>query len=71
MGSLRNHKLLYHIFVDKVHIVIIDISYYKKLNQVKGLHRYGYPMITLIATLLGVIVPWFETSLLIYKSVTM
>ena len=56
VGSLRDCKLLRYIFVDKAHIVIIDVSYCKKLDQVKGLHRYGCPMIALTATLPGVMV---------------
>ena len=57
VGSLRDCKLLQRIFVDKAHTIIINISYRKKLDQIKGLHRYRYSIIALTATLPGVIVP--------------
>ena len=70
MGSLQDHKLLRRIFVDEAHTVIMDVSYRKKLDRVKGLHRYGCPVIVLTATLPSVMVPWFKTSLLMRKSAT-
>ena len=57
VGSLRDRKLLRRIFVDEAHTVIMNVSYRKKLDQIKGLHRYGCPVIALTATLPGVIVP--------------
>jgi superfamily II DNA helicase RecQ len=69
MGSLRDRKLLQRIFVDEAHTVIMDVSYRKNLDQIKGLHRYGCPVIALTATLPGVMVPWFETSMLMRDSV--
>ena len=56
VGSLQDRKLLQRIFVDKTHTVIIDMLYRKKLDQIKGLHQYRYPVIVLMATLLGVMV---------------
>ena len=51
-------------------MVIIDVLYRKKLDRVKGLYRYGCPVIALTATLPGVMVPWFETLLLMRESAT-
>ena len=69
MGSLRDRKLLRRIFVDEAHTVIMDVSYRKKLDQIKGIYRYGCPVIALTATLPGVVVPWFETTMLMTGSV--
>jgi superfamily II DNA helicase RecQ len=68
MGRLRDRGLLRRIFVDEAHTVITDVSYRQKLDQIKGLHRYGCPVIALTATLPGVMVPWFEASMLMRDS---
>jgi superfamily II DNA helicase RecQ len=68
VGRLRDRGLLRRIFVDEAHTVIMDVSYRQKLDQIKGLHRYGCPVIALTATLPGVMVPWFEASMLMRGS---
>ncbi|KEF50778.1 uncharacterized protein A1O9_13170, partial [Exophiala aquamarina CBS 119918] len=68
IGSLRDRKLLRRIFVDEAHTVIMDVSYRKKLDQIKGIYRYGCPVIALTATLPGVVVPWFQATMLMRDS---
>ena len=57
VGSLRDRKLLRRIFVDEAHTVIMDVSYRKKLDQIKELYQYRCPVIALTTTLPGVMVP--------------
>ena len=55
MDSLYSHKLLKRIFFDKAHTIILDMSFRHRLEDLKGIHHYKCPMITLTTTILGVI----------------
>jgi superfamily II DNA or RNA helicase len=64
MDSLRSRKLLRRIFFDEGHTAILDVSFRCQLEDLKGLHRYGCPVITLTATLPGVMERWFRQTML-------
>lgn len=57
-GTLRR------IFIDECHTTITDISYRPKLGELKGLHRYGCPVIMLMATMPLVLEDWFRREML-------
>ena len=60
VNGLRARKLLSGIFINEYHIIIMDVLYRQKLEALKGLHRFDYPVILLTATLPGVIERWFR-----------
>lgn len=56
--------LLGRIFIDECHTAITDASYRRKLGELKGLHRYGCPVIMLTATMPVVLENWFRQAML-------
>lgn len=61
---LRAQDRLQRIFVDECHTIIMDVGYREKLEQLRGLHRYGCPVILLTATLPVNLEGWFRESML-------
>ena len=64
VDSLRSRKLLKRIFFDEGHTAILDVSFRRQLENLKGLHRYECPVITLTATIPGVMERWFRQTML-------
>jgi superfamily II DNA helicase RecQ len=62
--SLRSRKLLKRIFFDEGHTAILDVSFRRQLENLKGLHRYECPVIALTATMPGVMERWFRQTML-------
>lgn len=56
--------LLRRIFIDECHTAITDAGYRRKLSELKGLHRYGCPVIMLTATMPVVLEDWFRRAML-------
>lgn len=56
--------LLRRIFIDECHTAITDVSYRRKLGELKGLHRYGCPVIMLTATMPVMLENWFRQAML-------
>ncbi|KJZ69995.1 hypothetical protein HIM_10606 [Hirsutella minnesotensis 3608] len=67
--GLLSTGLLRRIFIDECHTAITDISYRRKLGELKGLHRYGCPVIMLTATMPVVLEDWFREALLAQEAV--
>lgn len=61
---LRSIGALQRIFIDECHTIIIDAGYRKNLGKLKGLHRYGCPIVLLTATLPTRLERWFRTKML-------
>jgi superfamily II DNA helicase RecQ len=57
---LRGQGRLRRIFVDECHTVMMDVSYRGRLEELRGLHRYGCPIIMLTATLPTKLERWFR-----------
>jgi superfamily II DNA helicase RecQ len=64
VDGLRAAGFLSRIFVDECHTIIMDASYRKKLAGLKGIYRYGCPVILLTATLPVRLEPWFRDVML-------
>jgi hypothetical protein len=47
----------------------MDVLYRQKLEALKGLHRFDYPVILLTATLPGVIERWFRQLMVVPDAV--
>lgn len=61
---LRAQGKLRRIFVDECHTVIMDVSYRRKLEKLRGIHRYGCPVVLLTATLPVGLEGWFRTVMI-------
>jgi superfamily II DNA helicase RecQ len=64
VDSLRSRKLLNRIFFDEAHTAILDVLFRRELEDLKGLHRYGCPVIALTATMPSVMERWFRQTML-------
>ena len=64
MDSLRDRQLLTRIFFDEAHTAVLDVTFRKALEKLKGLHRYECPIVALTATLLQVMEWYFRHMML-------
>ena len=67
--SIRSQGQLKRIFINKCHIVITDISYRKRLEQLIELHRFDCTIVMLITTLLINIKKQFRKQILANEAV--
>ena len=64
VDSLRDRQLLTRIFFDEAHTAVLDVTFRKALEKLKGLHRYECPIVALTATLPQVMERYFRQVML-------
>ena len=62
--GLASSGQLGRIFLDECHTVITDRGYRAKLGELRGLHRFGRPVVMLTATLPVALEGWFRQAML-------
>ena len=67
--SIRARGLLRRLFFDECHTVIVDSHYRARLRELRGLHRFGCPIVMLTATLPVGMEEWFRETMLAQDAV--
>jgi len=65
VDQLRDRGRLGTIFVDEAHTIIMDASFRRQLQTLKGLHRFDQPLVMLTATLPPQLEGWFRETMLL------
>ncbi len=65
---IRARGRLRRIFIDECHTVIMDVGYRRRLEELRGVHRYGCPVILLTATLPVRLEGWFRGLMIADKA---
>ncbi|KAI8648068.1 hypothetical protein NCS56_01538300 [Fusarium sp. Ph1] len=62
--NIRSRGLLGRVFLDECHTAITDVGYREQLGLLPRLHRFGFPLVMLTATLPVSMESWFRKQML-------